>query len=179
MLRSGEAEFIIVHGWVPMTHELRRHDLEITDAEQIERILHNARYATVALAEGAQPYLVTLSCGYDAAQRRLCFHVAPKGRKLDIIANNPLACATIVADKGYLEGECAHPYDSVVLFGRMRLLEDAGEVRAAMRTLMRQLESGDAESALWERHDLDSDEALVRFRMLVFEIDDLSAKSGQ
>ena len=162
-----------------MTHELRRHDLEITDAEQIERILHDAKYATVALADGAQPYLVTLSCGYDAAKHGLCFHVAPKGRKLDIIAVNPLACATVVADEGYLEGECAHPYHSVVLFGRMRLLEDAGEVRAAMRILMGQLESAQAEAALWERHDLDSDDALIRFRMLVFEIDDLKAKSGQ
>ena len=162
-----------------MTHELRRNDLEITDAEQIERLLHAARYATVALADGAQPYLVTLSCGYESARRRLCFHVAPKGRKLDIIAANPLACATIVADKGYLKGECAHPYDSVVAFGRMRVLEDAGEVRGAMRTLMAQLESPEAQVALWKKHDLDTDAALSRFRMLVFEIDDLSAKSGQ
>ena len=162
-----------------MTHELRRNDLEITDAEQIEPLLHAARYATVALADGAQPYVVTLSCGYDSARRRLCFHVAPKGRKLDIIAVNPLACVTIVADKGYLKGECAHPYDSVVAFGRMRLLEDADEVREAMRVLMHQLESPDAASALWKHHDLDRDEALVRFRMLVFEIEDLTAKSGQ
>ena len=162
-----------------MTHELRRNDLEITDAEQINALLHAARFATIALAEGSQPYLVTLSCGYDEARHRLCFHVAPKGRKLDIIAANPLACATIVADKGYLEGECAHPYDSVVAFGRMRLLEDAEEVRDAMRTLMGQLESPAAVSAVWERNNLDTDEALVRFRMLVFEIDELTAKSGQ
>ena len=162
-----------------MTHELRRYDLEITDAEQIERILHRAKYATVALADGAQPYVVTLSCGYDAARHRLCFHVAPEGRKLDIIADNPLACATVVAEKGYLVGQCAHPYESVVLFGRMRLLEDAEDVRTAMRTLIGQLESADDEAALWQRHDLDSDAALVRFRMLVFDIADLSAKSGQ
>lgn len=162
-----------------MTHQLRRNDLEITDAEQIERLLHAARYATIALSDGAQPYLVTLSCGYDAARCRLCFHVAPKGRKLDVIAANPLACVTIVADKGYLKGECAHPYDSVVAFGRMRPLEDAEEVRAAMRVLMGQLESVEAVSALWEHHDLDGDAALARFRMLVFEIEDITAKSGQ
>jgi nitroimidazol reductase NimA-like FMN-containing flavoprotein (pyridoxamine 5'-phosphate oxidase superfamily) len=162
-----------------MTHELRRYDLEITDAEHIERLLHGARYATIALADGSQPYIVTLSCGYDAAKRRLCFHVAPKGRKLDIIADNPRACAIVIAEQGYLAGQCAHPYESVVLSGRLRLLEDAADVRAAMRTLIGQLESPDDGAALWERHDLDNDEALVRFRMLVFEIEDLSAKSGQ
>jgi uncharacterized protein len=162
-----------------MTHELRREDLEITDAAEIDRILSSARWATVALADDGQPYAVTLSCGYDAANCRLCFHVAPQGRKLDIIAKNSRACATVVGDLGYRPGECAHPYESVVMFGRLRVLEEPGEIRAAMRVLIGQLESPAAEKAVWERNQLDTDEALVRFRMLVLEIDDLTAKAGQ
>jgi hypothetical protein len=162
-----------------MTHELRRHDLQITDPAEIDRLLLTAKYATVALVDGAQPYAVTLSCGYDSATHRLCFHVAPGGRKLDLIAKNPLACATVVGDLGYRHGECAHPYESVVMFGRMRVLEEPNEVRAAMRTLISQLESPDAEAKVWERNRLDTPEALQRFRMLVFEIDDLTAKTGQ
>jgi len=162
-----------------MTHELRRHDLEITDPAEIDRILHAARYATIALADGEQPYAVTLSCGYDAANQRLCFHVAPKGRKLEIAARNPRACATVIGDKGYLVGECAHPYESVVMFGRVRVLEGAEEIRAAMRVLIGQLESPEAESTIWERNSLETDAALERFRILVFEIDDVTAKSGQ
>jgi hypothetical protein len=162
-----------------MTHELRRHDLEITDAAEIDRILSGARYATLALADGEQPYAVTLSCGYDSPHRRLCFHVAPQGRKLDIIAANPRACATVIGDLGYKVGECAHPYESVVMLGRMHLLDDPDDVRAAMRMLMKQLESPEAEAEIWERNKLDTAEALLRFRMLVFEIDELTAKSGQ
>jgi nitroimidazol reductase NimA-like FMN-containing flavoprotein (pyridoxamine 5'-phosphate oxidase superfamily) len=162
-----------------MTHELRRNDLEITDPAQIDRILHSAKYATVALCDGETPYLVTLSCGYDAPGRRLCFHVAPAGRKLDIIAENPLACATVVADRGYLVGECAHPYESVVMAGRMRVLDDPDDSRAAMRTLIGQLESPADEATLWERHKLDTPEGLVRFRILVFDIAEATAKAGQ
>jgi len=162
-----------------MTHELRRHDLQISDTAEIDRILLAARYATIALADGDQPYAVTLSCGYDATRRRLCFHVAPKGRKLDIIAANPLACVTVVCDLGYKVGECAHPYESVVMFGRMRLLEDPDDIRAGMRTLVAQLESMEAEAQIWARHKLDTPDALKRFRLLVFEIDDLTAKTGQ
>ena len=162
-----------------MTHELRRHDLQITDPAEIDRILLGARYATIALVDGDQPYAVTLSCGYDAGHTRLCFHVAPQGRKLDIIAANPSACVTVVGDLGYKVGECAHPYESVVMFGRMRLLEDPDDVRAAMRALVEQLESPQAEAEIWERNALDTPEALRRFRMLVFEIDELTAKSGQ
>jgi uncharacterized protein len=162
-----------------MTHELRRHDLQITDPAEVDRILLSARYATIALADGDRPYLVTLSCGYDAPNHRLCFHVAPQGRKLDIIARNPLACATVIGDLGYKHGECAHPYESVVMFGRMRLLQDAGDVRAAMRVLIARLESVEAAADVWDRNRLDTPEALKRFRTLVFEIDDLTAKSGQ
>ncbi|MDR3686634.1 MAG: pyridoxamine 5'-phosphate oxidase family protein [Coriobacteriia bacterium] len=162
-----------------MTHELRRHDLEITDPAEIDRILRAARYATIALADGDQPYAVTLSCGYDADRRRLCFHIAPKGRKLDIIAANPAACATVIGDLGYKVGECAHPYESVVMSGRMRVLEDPGDIRAGMRTLVSQLESPEDEVEIWERNKLDTPEALKRFRMLVFEIDELTAKTGQ
>jgi nitroimidazol reductase NimA-like FMN-containing flavoprotein (pyridoxamine 5'-phosphate oxidase superfamily) len=162
-----------------MTHELRRNDLEITDAAHIERILSTAKYATIALADREQPYIVTLSCGFDAAGNRLCFHVAAAGRKLDLIAANPRAAATVIVDNGYLAGECAHPYESVVLSGRMRVLEDAEDIRSAMRTLIGQLESAEAGETLWAKHKLDTPEGLVRFRILAFEIDEMSAKSGQ
>jgi nitroimidazol reductase NimA-like FMN-containing flavoprotein (pyridoxamine 5'-phosphate oxidase superfamily) len=162
-----------------MAHDLRRGDLEITDAAEIDDILASARHATVALVDGDEPYIVTLSCGYDAVRQRLCFHVAPSGRKLDIIARNPKACATVVRDKGYLAGECAHPYESVLLFGRMRLLDDPAEVRVAMRTLIGQLEKPEAGAAIWQRNELDTPEVLVRFRMLVLEIEDRSAKAGR
>ena len=162
-----------------MTHELRRHDLQITDPAEIDRILVAARYATIALVDGEQPYAVTLSCGYDATRQRLCFHVAPQGRKLDIIEANPRACVTVIGDLGYKVGECAHPYESVVMFGRMRLLEGADDVRVGMRILLAQLESPEAAAEIWERNKLDTAEALQRFSMLAFEIDELTAKSGQ
>ena len=162
-----------------MPHDLRRHDLEITDPAEIDRILSSATHATLALCDGARPYAITLSYGYDSDRQRLCLHVAPQGRKLDIIAENPLACVTVVGDLGYKTGECAHPYESVVMFDRMRVLEEPGDVRAAMRILIHQLESASDADKIWQSNDLDSAETLARFRMLAFEIEDLTAKSGQ
>lgn len=162
-----------------MTHELRRSDLSIADLGEIDRILAAARYATIALADGDQPYVVTLSCGYDAAAQRLCFHVAAQGRKLDIIARNPKACVTVISDMGYLHGECAHPYESVVMHGRMLLLDDPIDIRTAMRTLIGQLETPEAAEAIFEQHGLSGDAALLRFRLLTFQIESLTAKRGQ
>ena len=162
-----------------MIHALRRDDLEITDPDEIDRLLSSGRYATVALVDGDRPYVVTMSCGYDRARGRLCFHVAREGRKLDLIAANPQACATVVHDLGYNTGQCAHPYESVVVVGRMRILENADDARDAMRTLIAQLEGREDASAIWERNRLDTDDGLGRCLMLALEIDSMSAKAGQ
>ncbi len=162
-----------------MTHPLRRIDREVTDPDEIDRILAEARYATVALADGGEPYVVTLSCGFDSSARRLLFHVAPAGRKLDIIAHNPRACVTLVEDLGYKNGECAHPYRSVVMTGRMRLITDPAETRAAMRVLIGQLEPAEETDATYLRTNLDDDATLARFRMLEFAIEETCAKEGE
>lgn len=160
-------------------HHIRRKDREITDTETIEAILDNGRFATIALADGEQPYLVTLSYGYDTELRRLYFHAAKEGRKLDIIAVNPQACATVIEECGYNEGECEHPYRSVVMNGRMRAAADVAEAREAMRTLVGHLESCEAKDAIFERNGLARDESFERVRMLVFEIDSMTAKQGK
>lgn len=162
-----------------MTHPMRRHDRAITDSATIDEILSAGRFATIALCDGDEPYVVTLSCGYDAQVRRLCFHVAKEGRKLDIIARNPRACATIVDDLGYKHGECAHPFRSVVLTGTMRLAEDPEDVRAGMRTLIGQLETPADADAIFTRHKIDTDKGLKRFRLLVLDIEEMSAKQDE
>ena len=63
--------------------------------------------------------------------------------------------------------------------GAMRLLEDPEEVRAGMRVLIGQLESASDVRAVFDRNALDSDAALKRFRLLVFEIEHLEAKRGE
>ncbi len=162
-----------------MAHPMRRTDRAIEDAERIEQILRSARYATIALADGDEPYVVTLSCGYDPELRRLCFHVAPEGRKLDIVERNPRACATVVVDHGYTEGACEHPFESVVMTGRMRLLDDRDDELAAMRTLVLQLEGEENLPVVWERNKLDGDKVWNRMNALVFEIEELTAKQGK
>lgn len=159
-----------------MFHKMRRHDREITDPSVIEQILSEGKFTTIALADGDEPYLVTLSYGYDAENRRLCFHVARTGRKLDIIERNPRACATVIVDRGYTHGECEHPFRSVVMTGRMRLVTEHDEARDVMRSLLAQLEpTPDA----WERMRLDDEARMNSFRALVFEIDSVCGKEGQ
>ena len=161
-------------GVVPY-HSMRRKDREIVDAVTIDGILAGGRYATIALV-GESPYLVTLSYGYDPELKRLCFHVAHEGKKLERIAADPRGCATVIDDLGYKTGECAHPFRSVVAFGRFRLVSDPADARRAMRTLLMQLERNDD---AWGEMRLDDAARFQRFSVLVFEIDACTAKQGQ
>lgn len=160
----------------PATHHMRRQDRAITDAARIDSLLLTGRFATFALCDGAEPYVVTLSYGYDAEARRMYFHVAHEGRKLDIIRRNPVACGTVVHAGDYLHGECAHPFESVVLEGRMRIVEDAEEKQRALLTLVRHLEADP--DRFWESRSLDDPRRTAKFTALCFEIAHVSAKAG-
>ncbi len=155
---------------------MRRQDRAITDPHTIERILTEGAFAAVALVDGTEPYVVTLSYGYKAEPRRLYFHVAHEGRKLDIIAANPRACVTIVAENGYSDGECEHPFESLVIFGTMRLITDPAEKLEAIHTLVDHLEP-DSE-AYWSSRSWTLEQRLGGFSALCLDIDEITAKAG-
>jgi hypothetical protein len=156
---------------------MRRTDRQITDEATIDHILRTGRYATIALARGDEPYVVTLSYGYDAPGQTLYFHVANEGLKLDFIGMNPNACATVILDGGYVNGECEHPFQSVVMRGTMRIIRDAEEKARAIHTLVEHLE--DDPKAYWDSRSWDLTGRLGGFAALAFSIDSLDAKSGK
>lgn len=161
-----------------MSHyHLRRTDRAITDEATIERIIRDGKYTTIALSGEHGPYAVTLSYGYDAEARRLYFHVAHEGRKLEMIAADPRACATIVSESGYTHGECEHPFESVVMFGTMRVVDADEEKLRAIHCLVEHLE--DDAVGYWESRSWQLSDRLNGFSALAFEVDTLTAKRGK
>ena len=157
-------------------YHLRRTDREITDTAQIASILERGRYVTYALVDDGEPYVVTLSYGYDASGSRLYHHVAHAGHKLDVIAREPRVCGTVIIDGGYNRGECEHPFESVVLRGRMHIVTADDEKLRAMHALVNHLESDPA--AYWSSRSWKLEDRLKGFSALVFEIESVTAKQG-
>ncbi|HEY5506738.1 MAG TPA: pyridoxamine 5'-phosphate oxidase family protein [Coriobacteriia bacterium] len=160
---------------MPQYH-VRRDDRELTAPAELAHILESGRFATIAMCQDGEPYLVTLSYGYDAEQRAMFFHVAPEGRKLDALASDPHVCATVILDLGYEPGRCKHNYRSVVLTGTMSLVTDLDEARAGMRVLVGHLE--DDPQAVWEQNRLDDDATFDRMRVARLDIDEMTGKAG-
>lgn len=131
---------LLLYAFMDSTYHMLRSEKEISDPSAIERILINGKYASMALCDGDDPYIITLSYGYSPTEKVLYFHTAKKGRKLDIIAKNPRACATIIQDRGYLQGKCNHAYSSLVIHGSIRPVTDESEKIRALGLMIDHLE---------------------------------------
>ena len=124
-----------------MSYHMRRDDREITDWATIEEILCQGKYAILALCRNDEPYAVTLNYGYDGASRSLFFHCAQEGLKTEIVRENARVCATVIDDRGYVQGECEHRFRSVVIRGTDEILSDFETKKHALNVLVDHLES--------------------------------------
>ena len=158
-------------------YHVRRSDRELADPVELDGILAQGKYVTIAMARRDEPYLVTMSYGFDSEGRALYFHAAPEGLKYEFMDANPEVCATVVLDGGYVRGECEHHYTSAVLRGRLSRVSDPAELRHGMRVLLDQLEPGSPEYA--ETPALERDEAYARMAVLRLDIDEVTGKRGK
>ena len=103
---------------------IRRKEKEIIDKDEIIGILEKAKYITVAMCKEDEPYLVTLSHGYDKTQNCIYFHCAKEGKKIDYLKENITVWGQALIDKGYVQGACDHLYATVHFKGRVTFVED-------------------------------------------------------
>jgi uncharacterized protein len=121
-------------------HNIRRKDKEITDPEQMKKILKTTDYVTLAMVKDSEPYLVSLSHAYDEAENCIYIHSASEGKKLEYLRANPVVWGQALLDHGYHKGECSHLYASMMFKGRVEFIDDVEEKRRAFKAMILQLE---------------------------------------
>ena len=121
-------------------HLQNKPDREITSSAEIQDILTRGKYAVVSMCHNNEPYIVSLSYGYDVKKNSLYFHCATKGLKLDFIKANSKVCATVIEDGGYVIDKCGHNYKTAVFWGNMKVVEDLDEKKYGMQVLLNHLE---------------------------------------
>jgi nitroimidazol reductase NimA-like FMN-containing flavoprotein (pyridoxamine 5'-phosphate oxidase superfamily) len=123
-----------------MKYHMRRAERQLNDWPAIEEVLRKGRYAILALCRDNEPYAVTMSYGYDSATRAIYFHCAKDGLKAEFVTASPQVCATIIQDNGYIQGECAHAYRSVVIRGKIEVLSSDADKMKAVDVMLDHLE---------------------------------------
>ena len=157
-------------------YHIRRKDREISDNKEILKILKNGKYAIIAMAMGNDPYIVTLSYGYDEASNSLYFHCANIGKKMDYINANPRVCATIIEDKGYVQEKCEHHFSSLIISGNMHLVKEIEEKEKGLRILMNHLEQNP--KPIYERN-IKGPDSYQKVTILRLQIERITGKKGQ
>ena len=119
---------------------LRRKEKEIKEKEEIIQILECTKYISVAMCRNDEPYLVTLSHGYDKEQNCIYFHCAQEGKKIDYLRENNKVWGQALIDKGYVQGTCDHLFTTAQFKVRVNFVEDYVEKRHALEVMIRALE---------------------------------------
>ena len=118
---------------------MRRADKEIADRGEIDKILRKATVCRLGLVDGAAPYIVPLSFGYE--ENTLYFHSAREGKKVDLLKRNAIVCFELDVDAEPVSSETAcgwtMRYRSVIGSGTASFVEDPGRKSAALNIIMR------------------------------------------
>jgi len=120
---------------------MRRKDREISDIAEIEEVIRNSDVCRVAFANNDLPYMVTMNFGYcNKGGRRIYFHCATRGKKLDMLDKNNFVCFEFDTGHVLKEGPDACDFGmafrSVVGWGRISRVSSQEERMEGLLAIM-------------------------------------------
>ena len=122
---------------------MTRRERQVTDMNEIIRILDTAKVLHLGLVDGDEPYVVPMNYGYIMENEKLTIylHGAPRGRKIDLIRKNPKIFFEADCDITPFEGDVACrygiTYSSIMGKGTATIIDDIDEKREALTFLMK------------------------------------------
>jgi uncharacterized protein len=117
-------------------YHLRRIERDMPDREDQLAVLRGQKYLSLAMALDNEPYLVSLNYAYDEEKNCFYIHSAPDGRKLDFMRANPRVWGMVIEDNGYITGQCAHAYRSIMFRADAEFLDDIEDKRRALSLMI-------------------------------------------
>ena len=113
--------------------EMRRKK-QVLSQKEVEDILHKGTSGVLALlGDNDYPYAVPISYVYDDG--KIYFHSAKSGHKIDAIQRTAKASFCVIDEDLVVPEEYTTYFRSVIAFGRIRIVEDDSEKRAAIEKL--------------------------------------------
>ena len=113
--------------------EMRRKK-QVLSQKEVEGILHKGTSGVLALlGDNDYPYAVPISYVYDNG--KVYFHSAKSGHKIDAIQKAAKASFCVIDKDLVVPEEYTTYFRSVIAFGKIRVIEDDREKRAAIEKL--------------------------------------------
>lgn len=153
-----------------MFREMRRKNQQIPHEEAVQ-MLQRATSGVLALSgDDGYPYALPMSHLYQDG--KLYFHCAADGHKIDAIRRCGKASFCVIAQDEVIEETFTTHFRSVIAFGRIRIMEDENEKRAAIAALAERFSPGRDSSREIEG-------SIRHMHMLVMDIDHMTGKEAK
>lgn len=155
-----------------MFRQMRRNKQQLTE-EEARAVLENCTSGVLSLVgDDGYPYGVPLS--YVLAGNKIYFHCAKEGHKIDAIARNEKASFCVMGADEVIPEKYTTCYQSVIVFGKIHIITDEDEKRAAIEKLAVRYSPDESEVSRQE----EIDKFWQRLRMLELSIEHMTGKQG-
>lgn len=120
---------------------MRRTDRELTDKEEIVRLLDSFDTVCLAMHDVVYPYAVPVNFARDpeATDTVLYFHCAPEGKRAELLKKNPRVCIEADRSAGFtaVQKGITTRYESVIGYGVCEEVTGAEKLRGLRLVLER------------------------------------------
>lgn len=152
--------------------ELRRKNQLLSEKETINILNRNTSGILACGGDNGYPYAVPLSYVYSGG--KIYFHCALTGHKLDAIRRNSKVSFCVIDCDNVRPEKFTTFYRSVIVFGKIRIIENSDEKRAALEVLAKKYSPNNDIGIAKE-----IDGAFDRVCMLELEIEHLTGKAAK
>lgn len=121
---------------------MRRKDREVSDFDEMMKIIAKCDTCRVAMFDETFPYIVPLNFGTEVVDNQLYlyFHGAKIGKKIDLMRTNKNVCFEMDCEHNIIMYDermsCTMGYESVIGHGIVEFVEDENKINA-LKILMR------------------------------------------
>lgn len=113
----------------------RRKKNMISDEEAKKLLLQEKRAVLSVNGDDGYPFAFPINYFYEPESGKIYFHGAKAGHKVDSLKKDDKVCFTVYGNEHYEEGDWAPYLQSVVVFGRCRMIDDIQITEAKVREL--------------------------------------------
>lgn len=107
-----------------MFRQMRRINQQLSNDECVKLLTESKRGVLSLIIEDGYPYGIPMDHWYNPENGHIYFHGAKEGQKADALKENDKVSYCVMCETGQEENSWIKNYRSVVVFGRMQLVED-------------------------------------------------------
>ncbi len=128
-----------------MFRPMRRIKQQLSEAECSEVLTNETRGVLSVIGDEDYPYGIPINFYYSKNDNRIYFHGAREGHKIDSIKKNDKVSFTVFEKGVPTEGKRGLNVRSVIIFGRINIVEDGEKTLDICRWISRQFTFADNE----------------------------------